>query len=53
MKITEEQFIELIATLALVEATGNINGKPTLGVVGAEEVFITLHEFVANLEKQA
>jgi hypothetical protein len=53
MNITEEQFIELIATLAMVEATGSINGKPTLGLVGAEEVFFTLQEFVANMEKQA
>jgi len=31
MNITEEQFNELIATLALIEATGKTNGKARLG----------------------
>ncbi|CAB4132347.1 hypothetical protein UFOVP259_24 [uncultured Caudovirales phage] len=53
MNMTQKQFIEIIATIALIEATGSINGKPTLGLTGAQEVFLTLQEFAANLEKQA
>ena len=52
MKITEDQYIELIATLAMVEATGSINGQPTLGMVGAQGVFLVLQDFVTQLEKK-
>jgi hypothetical protein len=50
MEITEEQFIELIATLALIEATGSVNGEPILGLSGAEEAFFTIQEFIDQLE---
>jgi hypothetical protein len=51
MEITEEQFIELIATLALIEPSGSVNGKPTLGLSGAEEAFETIQEFISKLEE--
>jgi hypothetical protein len=50
MNITEEQFIELIATLALIETTGSVNGIPILGLSGAEEAFFAIQEFVSQLE---
>ena len=53
MNITEEQFAELTASLAQVEATGSVNGVPTVGLTGAEEMFFIMQEFIANLEKQA
>jgi len=51
--MTQEQFIELIALLALIETSGSVNGNPILGLSGAEEAFFTIQEFVAQLEKQA
>jgi hypothetical protein len=51
MEITEEQFIELIATLALIEPSGSVNGKPILGMSGAEEAFETIQEFINKLEE--
>ena len=51
MEITEEQFIDLIATLAMIETTGSMNGKPTLGLYGAEEAFFTIQEFIDQLEQ--
>jgi hypothetical protein len=51
MEITEEQFIDLIATLAMIETTGSMNGKPTLGLSGAEEAFFTIQEFIDQLEQ--
>ena len=51
MNITEEQFIELIATLALINATGKTNGEARLGIAGAEEAFFTIQEFISQLEK--
>jgi hypothetical protein len=53
MNITEEQFAMLIATLALIEPSGWINGKTVLGLSGAEEAFFTIQEFIDQLEKQA
>jgi len=53
MNITEEQFAMLIATLAMIEPDGSINGKPVLGLSGAEEAFFTIQEFISQLEKQA
>jgi hypothetical protein len=53
MNITEEQFIELIATLAMIEPSGWINGKEVLGLAGAEEAFFTIQEFISELERQA
>jgi len=50
MNITEEQFAMLIATLAMIETSGTINGKPILGLSGAEEAFFTIQEFVSQLE---
>lgn len=50
MEITEEQFQELIATLALIEATGTTDGTPRLGLTGAEEAFFTIQEFIDQLE---
>ncbi len=50
MEITEEQFKELIATLALIDATGTVNGNPILGLSGAEEAFFTIQEFIDRLE---
>jgi hypothetical protein len=51
MNITEEQFISLIALLALIETSGSVNGKPILGLSGAEEAFFTIQEFISQLEK--
>jgi hypothetical protein len=51
MEITEEQFIELIATLALIEPSGWVNGKMVLGLSGAEEAFFTIQEFISKLEE--
>jgi len=51
MEITEEQFIELIATLALIEPSGWVNGKEVLGLAGAEEAFFTIQEFINKLEE--
>ena len=51
MEITEEQFIELIATLSLIETSGSVNGKPILGLSGAEEAFFTIQEFINKLEQ--
>jgi hypothetical protein len=53
MNITEEQFIELIALLAVIETSGSVNGEPVLGLSGAEEAFFTIQEFISQLEKQA
>jgi hypothetical protein len=53
MNITEEQFAMLIATLAMIEPSGSVNGKPILGLSGAEEAFFTIQEFISELEKQA
>ena len=53
MNITEEQFISLIALLVLIETSGSVNGKPVLGLSGAEEAFFTIQEFISQLEKQA
>ena len=52
MNITEEQFAMLIATLALIEPSGSLNGKPILGMAGAEEAFFTIQEFISQLEEQ-
>jgi hypothetical protein len=52
MTLTEEELIALIALLAQIEATGKTNGKPRLGLAGAEEVFFTIQEFVIQLEKE-
>jgi len=52
MNITEEQFIELIATLASIEASGTVNGKPVLGLSGAEEAFFVYQDFVNELENK-
>ena len=49
MNITQEQFETLIAMLAQIEATGKTNGKPRLGLAGAEEAFDTIQEFVDQL----
>jgi hypothetical protein len=51
MNITEEQFAMLIATLAIIETSGTINGKTVLGLSGAEEAFFTIQEFISELEK--
>ena len=53
MNITEEQFQTLIGLLAAIETSGSVNGKPVLGLAGAEEAFFTIQEFVAQLEEQA
>ena len=53
MNITEEQFVELIALLAVIETSGSVNGKPVLGLSGAEEAFFTIQEFISQLENQA
>jgi hypothetical protein len=52
MTLDEKEFTALIALLAQVEATGKTNGKPRLGLAGAEEVFFTIQEFVSQLEKE-
>ena len=52
MNITEEQFETLIGLLAVIETSGSVNGKPVLGLAGAEEAFFTIQEFVAQLEKK-
>jgi hypothetical protein len=52
MTMTKEQFEALIALLAQIEATGKTNGKPRLGLAGAEEAFFTIQEFVSQLEKE-
>ena len=52
MNITEEQFAMLIATLALIEPSGSVNGKTVLGLSGAEEAFFTIQEFVIQLEEK-
>jgi len=53
MEITEEQFNELIARLALIDATGKTNGKARLGMAGAVEAFETIQEFIEELGEQA
>jgi hypothetical protein len=50
LEINEEQFIELIALLALIEPSGSVNGKPILGLIGAEQAFFTIQEFVGALD---
>ena len=52
MTLDEKEFTALIALLAQVEATGKTNGKPRLGLAGAEEAFFTIQEFVSQLEKE-
>ena len=51
MNITEEQFVELIALLAVIETSGSVNGKPILGLSGAEEAFFAIQEFINQLER--
>ena len=53
MEITEEQFNELIARLAMIYATGKTNGKARLGMAGAVEAFETIQEFIEELGEQA
>ena len=52
MNITEEQFAMLIATLAMIETSGTINGKTVLGLSGAEEAFFVIQDFVSELENK-
>jgi hypothetical protein len=51
MNISEDQFQQLIAIIAQIEATGNINGQPTIGLAGAEEAFFAIQTFVEQLEQ--
>ncbi len=51
MNISEDQFQQLIAIIAQIEATGNINGQPTIGLAGAEEAFFAIQTFVDQLEQ--
>lgn len=41
----EEQLIQLIAKLAMIDATGETNGQPRLGIAGAEEAFVMVVDF--------
>jgi hypothetical protein len=52
MTLTTEELIKLMALLAQIEASGERNGKPTLGLAGAEEAFFTIQEFIEQLEKE-
>ena len=52
MEITEEQFDELIARLAMVSATGETNGEARLGVAGALEAFDVMQEFITEIGEQ-
>ena len=36
-ELTDEDLIELVSKLAMVDATGETNGVPRLGLAGAEE----------------
>ena len=51
MNISEDQFQQLIAIISQIEATGSINGQPTIGLAGAEEAFFTIQTFVDQLEQ--
>ena len=52
MTLTTKELIKLIALLAQIEASGERNGKPTLGLDGAEEAVFTTQEFIYQLEKE-
>jgi hypothetical protein len=51
VEMTEDQFYELIARLAFVDATGETNGKPRLGISGAEEAFDIFCDFIEEISK--
>ena len=42
---TDEELIQLIAKLAMIDATGETNGQPRLGIAGAEEAFGMVVDF--------
>ena len=51
VELTDEQLGALIALLAQIETSGSVNGKPVLGLSGAEEAFFTIQKFVEQVEK--
>jgi hypothetical protein len=42
---TDEELIELVSKLAMIDATGETNGKPRLGIAGAEEALGLVIDF--------
>jgi hypothetical protein len=43
--ITDEALVELLANLAMIDATGDTNGVPRLGIYGAEEALTMMIDF--------
>ena len=49
-EITDEDLIDLISKLAMVDATGETNGVPRLGLAGAEEALTMMIDIFTEKE---
>jgi hypothetical protein len=49
-EVTDEELIELISKLAMIDATGETNGVPRLGLAGAEEALVMMIDFFTEEE---
>lgn len=50
MEVTDEELAEIICKLAMIDATGETNGVPRLGVAGAEEALTMVIDFLTEKE---
>lgn len=50
MEPTDEELIELVSKLAMIDATGETNGVPRLGLAGAEEALTMVIDFFTEKE---
>ena len=50
MEPTDAELIELISKLAMIDATGETNGVPRLGLAGAEEALSMMIDFFTEKE---
>jgi hypothetical protein len=48
---TDEELIWLLSKLAMVDATGETNGVPRLGIAGASEALTLMIDFFTEKEK--
>ena len=49
-EITDEALVELLANLAMIDATGKTNDTPRLGLAGAEEALTMMIDFFTEKE---
>jgi hypothetical protein len=50
MEVTDEELVEIISKLAMIDATGETNGVPRLGLAGAEEALTMVIDFFTEKE---